>query len=150
VKPGSTQVTPIGVIEFTAVDVVESISADEARAAGFETPDEIYDAMPPRGPIHRVALHLAGPDPRIALRSAPPDAELVEQLDRMGSWTYEYLALIGENPEVRAADLAVVVGRDRLDFKRDVRRLKELGLTESLEVGYRLSPRGVSVLREHR
>ncbi len=27
-------------------------------------------------------------------------------------------------------------------FKRDVRKLKELGLTLSLRVGYRLSPRG--------
>jgi hypothetical protein len=31
-------------------------------------------------------------------------------------------------------------------FKRRVRQLKELGLTESLEVGYRLSPRGRTVL----
>ncbi len=31
-------------------------------------------------------------------------------------------------------------------FKVDVRKLKELGLTESLEVGYRLSPRGGAVL----
>jgi hypothetical protein len=31
-------------------------------------------------------------------------------------------------------------------FKADVRKLKELGLTESLEVGYRLSPRGRAVL----
>jgi hypothetical protein len=28
----------------------------------------------------------------------------------------------------------------------DVRKLKELGLTESLEVGYRLSPRGRALL----
>jgi ribosomal protein S19E (S16A) len=33
-----------------------------------------------------------------------------------------------------------------LTFKRRVRQLKELGLTESLEVGYRLSPRGRAVL----
>lgn len=32
-------------------------------------------------------------------------------------------------------------------FKPRVRQLKELGLTESLEVGYRLSPRGRAVLR---
>ena len=31
-------------------------------------------------------------------------------------------------------------------FKRDVRKLKELGLTESLEIGYRLSPRGVAFM----
>jgi hypothetical protein len=43
---------------------------------------------------------------------------------------------------VRAPDLAARMGRETLPFKRDVRKLKELGLTESLEVGYRLSPRG--------
>jgi len=31
-------------------------------------------------------------------------------------------------------------------FKRDVRRLKELGLTVSLSVGYELSPRGQAFL----
>ena len=38
-------------------------------------------------------------------------------------------------------------GRERLAFKADVRKLKELGLTESLEVGFQLSPRGRAVLR---
>jgi ribosomal protein S19E (S16A) len=47
---------------------------------------------------------------------------------------------------VRAADLAASVGRDKPSFKLDVRKLKELGLTESLEVGYRLSPQGRAVL----
>ena len=88
--------------------------------------------MPLRGPIHRVALHLAGPDPRVALRSEAPDEALFARLDRMGPWTYEYLRLIAEQPEVRAADLAAGLGRETLDFKRDVRRLKEFGLTESL------------------
>ena len=31
---------------------------------------------------------------------------------------------------------------ERLAFKSDVRKLKALGLTESLGTGYRLSPRG--------
>jgi hypothetical protein len=47
---------------------------------------------------------------------------------------------------VRAADLAASVGREKHPFKLDVRKLKELGLTESLEVGYRLSPRGRAVM----
>jgi len=34
----------------------------------------------------------------------------------------------------------------RLPFKANVRKLKALGLTESLEVGYRLSPRGEALL----
>ena len=54
--------------------------------------------------------------------------------------------LISDQPEIRAADLAAGLGRERVPFKRDVRKLKELGLTESLESGYRLSPRGRALL----
>jgi hypothetical protein len=48
---------------------------------------------------------------------------------------------------VRAGDLAVELGREREPFKIDVRKLKNLGLTTSLEVGYRLSPRGEAYWR---
>ena len=64
-----------------------------------------------------------------------------------GPWTRQVLRLIAENPGVRAPDLAASLGRDTLAFKRDVRRLKELGLTISLPVGYELSPRGRAYLR---
>ena len=47
---------------------------------------------------------------------------------------------------VRAADLAESFGRETQPFKTDVRKLKNLGLTISLEVGYRLSPRGAAYL----
>jgi hypothetical protein len=63
-----------------------------------------------------------------------------------GPWTRATLELIAQRPEVLAADLAAALGRERLPFKRDVRKLKELGLTESLERGYRLSPRGRAFL----
>jgi len=56
-------------------------------------------------------------------------------------------ARIAAAPGTRAADLAAGFGRERLSFKADVRKLKALGLTESLEVGYRLSPRGRAYLR---
>jgi hypothetical protein len=56
------------------------------------------------------------------------------------------LDLIEANPGVRAPDLAERLGLETLPFKRDVRKLKELGLTESLEVGYRISPRGRAYL----
>ncbi len=52
------------------------------------------------------------------------------------------LSLIAERPAVRAPDLAASLGLETLVFKRDVRKLKALGLTESLKVGYRISPRG--------
>lgn len=108
-------------------------------------------------PIWRVELRYAGDDPRIALRSkgelsSDERAALLERLDRLdrasrsGPWTRKVLALIEANPARRAPDLAAELGRETQSFKRDVRKLKELGLTESLEVGYRLAPRGVALL----
>ena len=55
-------------------------------------------------------------------------------------------ALGGRSAAQRAADLAAGFGRETQPFKLDVRKLKNLGLTLSLEVGYRLSPRGEAYL----
>jgi hypothetical protein len=155
VRSGTRLRTVVGVLAVTAVDPVEpeALTADDAAAAGQSLAD--LQAMLARGSgtVWRVTLHLDGPDPRIALRStavtpadrAALDARLA-RLDRDRPWTAETLALIAENPGVRAPDLAARVGRETAPFKRDVRTLKELGLTESLEVGYRLSPRGRSYL----
>jgi hypothetical protein len=106
--------------------------------------------------VFRVGLRWAGEDPRIALRQQlPTPAELAgirARLDRLdaasaaGPWTRQTLAVIDRSPEVRAPDLAAALGRDTPSFKRDVRKLKELGLTESLDIGYRLSPRGRAVV----
>jgi hypothetical protein len=77
---------------------------------------------------------------------APQDlaaiAARLARLDRAASWTRATLALIDAYPGVRAEDLAGRQGLDKASFKRRVRRLKDLGLTESLPLGYRLSPRG--------
>ena len=73
----------------------------------------------------------------------------LDRLDRAsshGAWTMETLRLIEAHPETLAADVAALVGRERDPFKLDVRKLKGLGLTESLKVGYRLSPRGRAYL----
>jgi hypothetical protein len=80
-------------------------------------------------------------------------ADIRARLDRMdarsdsGPWTRATLELIGDCPGVVSTDLAARLGRERAPFKVDVRKLKALGLTISLEVGYRLSPRGEAFLR---
>jgi hypothetical protein len=56
------------------------------------------------------------------------------------------LQLIADQPGIVSSVLAQQVQADVPPFKRRVRQLKELGLTESLEVGYRLSPRGRALL----
>jgi hypothetical protein len=106
--------------------------------------------------VFRVGLRYGGTDPRETLRAAIPEtAEIVTilaGLDRLdaaspiGPWTRTTLRIIDRNPEVRAPDLAAELGRETPDFKKDVRKLKERGLTESLAIGYRLSPRGEAVL----
>ena len=87
-------------------------------------------------------------------RSADVDAITV-RLDRWDAateipWTRKYLEMIGANETVRAPDLAARVGLEVPRFKRRVRQLKGLGLTISLDVGYRLSPRGRAYLRVSR
>ena len=107
------------------------------------------------GTLLRIELRLAGDDPRIALRERLPEhAELeaiVMRLARIDAasptaWTTRYLQLVADQPGIVSRVLAPQVDADVPPFKRRVRQLKELGLTESLEVGYRLSPRGRAVL----
>jgi hypothetical protein len=64
----------------------------------------------------------------------------------VGPWTLATLRIIGEQPGVVSTRLAEQLGRERFSFKADVRKLKKLGLTRSLEVGYELSPRGQAYL----
>lgn len=159
VRPGGKQRTPAGVVAFDAVEPVgrASLTDADARSAGLADLDELLGLVDRRaGTIYRIDLHLAGPDPRVALRESAPDeaevADLVRRLERLdrasrhGPWTEAVLRAIDEGPGTRAADLAASFGRERDPFKLDVRKLKELGLTESLRPGYRLSPRGRSVL----
>ena len=56
------------------------------------------------------------------------------------------MRVIGARPGVLAARLASSLGRPRDEFKRDVRKLKNLGLTLSLEIGYRLTPKGEALV----
>lgn len=104
--------------------------------------------------MSRIRLRYRGADPRIALRSddslslddvATLHATL-SGLDRRWSdagahWLLEAIAAA---PGLAAARMAESAAIETAVLKRRVRRLKELGLTESLEVGYRLSPRGAA------
>lgn len=149
---GGRQRTHLGVVAFLAVDAVaaESLTDDDARAAGYPDRAALVAALAGReGAIYRIAVAPAGADPRVALRDDTGVVDLAGRLDRMDGktpWTRETLRLIADNPGVRAPDLAGRRGLDTPVFKRAVRRLKELGLTESLDVGYRLSPRGRAFL----
>jgi len=164
VRVGTRQRTRVGVVEVTSVERVPLgpdgaplVSDDDARLAGAASPERLLARGAAReGDLYRVGLRFAGADPRVALRAdADLDDAAVEaicarlaRMDRAAPepWTRAYLELVATHPGVVARELAAGVGMERDPFKVRVRRLKELGLTESLDVGYRLSPRGAAFL----
>jgi hypothetical protein len=158
VRAGTKLRTMTGLIEIRSVAEVASVDDADARLAGYDDVEALRANIPgdAANPLFRMEVRYAGPDPRIALRAddaltAEQIADLNARLDRMDRrrpWTRPVLRLIEARPATRAGDLFAEAGYpDMLTFKRDVRRLKELGLTESLEIGYRLSPRGQALLR---
>jgi hypothetical protein len=161
VRAGSIYKTAVGLVAIDAVDAVElsTLTAQDAESAGYGSLGLLLEDLQrwPGSSVFRVRVRYAGPDPRVALRNRDQltPAELRDVLDRLdgldrraapGGWTRAYLMLIRDQPGVLAAHLAGSIGLPTLLFKRRVRQLKELGLTESLEVGYRLAPRGRTVL----
>jgi hypothetical protein len=161
VRPGGTQRTVAGVVRFDSVEEVDPamLTEEDAVASGVRSLAELLRLLERRDGAHvyRMSVSLAGADPRVALREQADLSEddrraVDERLDRWDAargapWTREILRLIAARPGVRAPDLAASLGRETLPFKIDVRKLKELGLTHSLPVGYELSPRGRAYLR---
>ena len=153
---------PIGVLEVDAIERVAlaAISAADARRAGFASPEALRAYLAELGPLDeatvlwRVALHHGGDGDRVelALEDELTDDDVatirdkLARMDRDGAWTRRTLGLIARHPRVAASKLAKQLGRETLAFKASVRKLKRLGLTQSFEVGYEISPRGRTYL----
>ena len=161
VKAGGTLRIPDGVLAIDGVEVIEpsDVSDGDARRAGRASKANLLAELAkyPGGSLYRIRFHLAGGDERVALREQAQlsEGELGSVLQKLsgldrhggsGAWTQKVLAAIASAPGQRAADLAATLGFDKPWLKVHVRKLKALGLTESLEIGYRLSPRGQNVL----
>lgn len=147
VKTGGTLNTAVGQLAIDEVAEVDpaAIMDVEAAAGGFVSADAVRAELAGEGTVFRVRLRFLGADPREALRDDTDLTGVLEKLkrlDALGAWTGRVLDLIAEHPARRAGDLAAMLGLETQPFKLDVRKLKALGLTESLEVGYRLSARG--------
>lgn len=138
----------------------DSISDADARRAGDPSAEVLRHRLEKQGHdgrVWRVEFRCLGPDDRIARRNdatLEPEklAKLEARLARMdhasstGPWTLRTLQLIASHPGVVSTTLASRMKMERPAFKINVRKLKELGLTESLEVGYRLSRLGEAFL----
>jgi hypothetical protein len=161
-------VTPISLAQITAADAKragwESLEALHEELERGEGARGVRGARGSRrggapgdgAQIYRIELGELRADPRVALRENELDARTTDdvqvRLDRMdarsasGPWTRRTLEVIRDHPAVRAGDLCGKLGLDMMPFKVNVRKLKALGLTESLGTGYRLSPRGRAYL----
>ena len=153
-------------VEVETAEVVDpsSVDANQANEAGYGSVGDLLADLrgDPAMPVYRIRLRrVDAPDPRdeLARSAALTEADVaaitakLARMDRSssrGPWTDAALALIADRPGVVSTVLAETLGWDRQDFKLHVRRLKELGLTLSLNVGYRLSPRGESYLKHQR
>ncbi len=156
---------PIGVLEVDDVSRVKvrDISEQDATRAGFASRAELVDYLRggPKGnltedtELFRIVLHHGGDGDRVSIAlddqlSAEDIATIQKKLQRLDKdepWTLQTLRLIEEHPQVPARVLAKKLGRERDPFKVDVRKLKRLGLTQSFEVGYEVSPRGRAYLQ---
>jgi len=159
-KVGSRFTTSAGVVEVTSITAADEqqLTAQDATEAGFDSVADLvkWCRAKGQGDLYRVGIVLAGPDPRVTLRgqAALDPTDLValnsklDRLDRAAEqpWTRSTLRQIERLPGVVSTELAAEAGQERRTYKLRVRRLKALGLTESLERGYRLSPRGQAYL----
>ncbi len=157
VRSGGTLHTAIGLLRIDEVTAIEraDITDADAAAAGASSPQDVLASLRDGDDrqLYRIRFHRVSDDPRGELRerTSLTDLERDEidaQLDRWdhassdGPWTRQLLDHIAANPAQRSADMAERLATDRPRLKRRVRQLKGLGLTESLDIGYRLSPRG--------
>jgi hypothetical protein len=159
-KVGSRFTTAAGVVEVTSITAADEkqLTEEEAADAGFDSVGALvkWTSAKGQGDLYRVGIVLAGPDPRVALRGSAQLATAdvsalsarLERMDRAAEqpWTHSTLRQIQRQPGVVSTELAAEAGKERRTYKLRVRRLKALGLTESLERGYRLSPRGQAYL----
>jgi hypothetical protein len=160
-KPGGTQRTVAGTIHID--DIAEHpgsyrVTAAQARAAGYPDTKAAQKELDRRPAKHTYVITVSylAPDerPELAADDRLTDADVDAIAARLAGWdaaaetpwTRAYLKMIAANEAVRAPDLADRVELDVPRFKRRVRQLKGLGLTISLDVGYRLSPRGKAFL----
>lgn len=155
---GGRQRTRVGVVEFVSVERIDpaALTEQDAARAGTDLPRLRALLARKQGDVYRIGLRFAGSDERVALRARRPGRRelagllatlaAMDRRSRRGPWVREHLELIEARPAELAETIAASIGREKRPFKADVRRLKELGLTESLPVGYRLSLRGRAVL----
>jgi hypothetical protein len=144
----------------TAIEDVsaDDISDDEAGQSGFESAPALLEYLGDGTErdifcvkfTYLGVVRKTGPDQSV-IGDAAEFELLAGKLDSKdkgdrGAWTIDTLKLIRTCPATSSAILADRLNRDQAELKKDIRKLKHLGLTVSLDTGYCLSDKGVSYL----
>lgn len=163
VKKGTLLKTFIGLVKVVSITSVKEsqITRKDIRDAGFENLEQLLKSLRQNdgNNIYKIELRYHSEDPSIELRSKTTLTnsaleELNNKLDRLdkyskqGLWTKKVLLAIKANPQLRAVDLAKLTGFEKQWLKLNIRKLKNLGLTISHEVGYEISPLGKALLKD--
>ena len=161
VRSGGRLRTAVGELAIDDVSIVtlDALTPEDARRSGFDTIKALRSELSRRsdGEVYRISLRFQGADQRIMLRtthdlSDKDCADILAKIQRIGkrsgidNLSLQILTWIGTWPERRAQDLANEIGLEKPKLKNHVRNLKELGLTESMPTGYKLSFRGKRML----
>lgn len=144
-------------IEDVRLVRVADVSDADAREAGLPDAEALVDlarshtgaSVAPDTLLYRVQFHYlaeAPEKPRLGLDEIRRRVERLDAASRRGAWTTPVLRLIEDNPGTVSRELAAETGMPTPEFKVNVRKLKALGLTISLEVGYELSELGQDYL----
>jgi hypothetical protein len=158
---GRYNLHPEGAIEVTGLKQVtlDKLRESDLKSTGIEDLQALQKLLgvgDPASRLYQVDFRYLGPDLVNQTDTSTPQAAELESLarrlkatDRRSNqpWTVALLEQLRETPGKRAADLAPAFGWDTPRCKTQVRKLKVLGLTISLETGYRLSPRGMALLQ---
>jgi hypothetical protein len=163
VKEGTLLKTFIGLVKVVRITIVKEgqITKKDVRDAGFENLEQLLNSLQQRdsGNIYKIALRYHEEDPRIKVReqstlTESAYTELKNKLvrfdknSRQGMWTKKVLLAIQHNPHLRAVEVATLTGFEKQWLKLNIRKLKNLGLTISHEVGYELSPLGKAFVKK--
>ena len=150
---GVYRLRPAGAVKVTEVRSVRlsDIEPDDLRRSGFDTVAAVAEflRLPESATVTRVEFELteepgAKPPPELSIDTVVTRLQATDRRSKT-PWTADVLTLIGAHPATRAGDLAPEMGWETPVFKANVRKLKALGLTESLETGYRLTDLGEQV-----
>lgn len=151
---GVYRLRPDGAVQVTGVRTVRlaKVRAADAARAGFEDVAGLARSLklPLTAEVTRVDFELTDE----SSLNRPPTVTAEEALARLAAtdqrsampWTSAVLRLVEAHPATSAANLAAAMNWETRRFKANVRKLKALGLTQSLQTGYRLTDRGSQVI----